>query len=69
VLGLTRLELRARKTLRVGPVFEGFVSAGLRHIVVEGDSVSLGSDGELVKEPPLGPRGHARREFRGKCDL
>lgn len=61
---LTRLELRARKTLRVGPVFEGFVSAGWRHIVVEGDSFSLGSEGELVKESRL-----RQSQFAGSVGL
>lgn len=44
---LTRLELTARKVLRKGPMFEGFVSAGLRNIVLRGESYEVDGEGDV----------------------
>jgi hypothetical protein len=47
---LTRLELTARKTMRRGPVFEGFLSAGLRNIVLRGKLYEVGEGGEVHEQ-------------------
>jgi hypothetical protein len=60
---LTRLELTARKTMPKGVVFEGFLSAGLRNIVLLGESYTV-DDGTVQEDKRF-----ATAQFAGSAGL